>query len=172
MNPISRYWLTKRHRTLNAWLTNSTILDIGSRSEKLTPDSIGIDLQRTTDIQADGCHLPIRSHSIDTIILSEVIEHLNFKELQSLISESKRTSSHIILSTPNADSLSWLFVWFLWSRTIGRTWHDTHIGLYCKEFLDSFIEANDITIKAFKKTRWSLFYDLQVSSQLAIQNHN
>ena len=57
---------------------NKIILDIGCGHRK-TPNSIGVDIKRTqgVDIIADVCCLPFKDESIDEIICSEVLEHVD-----------------------------------------------------------------------------------------------
>ncbi len=160
MNPISRWWLDHRQRVARSFIHNSVVVDCGARTEKIIPDAIGFDVVKGSDLVADACYLPFRNSSMDTIVACELIEHMNFKEIEAYITEARRTSSHLVISTPNADSTSWNVFWYFWQRTVGRPWRHAHIALYCSEFLDSFFTQHGWRINKFVKTRWSLFYDL------------
>ena len=163
MNPISKYWLKRRQRIPRLWVHNSLVLDVGARSEKLVPNSIGLDIIRSKnlDVQADAQYLPFRSNIATTVVACELIEHLDYAQLSRFLREAARAGEALLISTPNADSVSWQVFWWLWRNTGGRTWKDQHIGLYCKEFLDSLFTTFGFRIVSFEKTRWSLFYLLE-----------
>jgi len=59
-------------------MNEMVILDIGCGHRK-APNSIGVDIRRTrgVDIIADVCRLPFKDGSIDKIICSEVLEHVD-----------------------------------------------------------------------------------------------
>jgi len=160
MNPFSKWWLDRRQKIVRSFIHNSVVVDCGARGEKIVPNAIGFDLTRGSDIVADACHLPFQDNSVDWLVASELIEHMNFAQLESYILEAKRTSKHLVISTPNADSTTWSVFWYFWQRTAGQPWRHAHIGLYCSEFLDSFFMRYGWKINRFAKTRWSLFYDL------------
>ena len=144
MNPLSSYWLSKRQAKARAFITNSTILDIGSRSEKIREDAVSLDIDRSVkpDICASAEFLPFRSHSFDYITMLEVIEHLEDKQVEGALFECKRVCTKIILSTPNCDSKLWSrVVWPLWSNTVGREWLGAHKQFFGKESLKTLLEA-------------------------------
>jgi hypothetical protein len=160
MNPISKWWLNRRQRIVRSFVSNSIVVDCGARTEKIILGAIGFDIAKGSDLIADARCLPFRDHSIDTLVGCELIEHMNFKDIEAYVLEARRTSSYLVISTPNADSTSWSIFWYFWQRTFGRPWRHTHIALYCSEFLDSFFTEYGWQINKFVKTRWSLFYDL------------
>ena len=160
MNPFSKWWLERRQRVARSFVHNSVVVDCGARTEKIIPDAIGFDISRGSDMVADACYLPFRDQSIDTLVGCELIEHMNFAQIETYVTEARRTTRHLVISTPNADSTSWTVFWYFWQRTFGRPWRHAHIAFYCSEFLDSFFVRYGWKINKLVKTRWSLFYDL------------
>ncbi|MFH1841145.1 MAG: class I SAM-dependent methyltransferase [Candidatus Shapirobacteria bacterium] len=65
---------------------------------------------------ADLRHLPFRDNSFTRVILFEVVEHLNLKDYQQILSEIYRVlkpDGKLYLTTPNQLSLWPLIEWFL-----------------------------------------------------------
>lgn len=160
MNPISSYWLHKRQTKARSLIKGSTILDVGSRSEKIREDAISLDIDRRVrpEVCASVSFLPFRDCSFDYITMLEVIEHLDDDQLPRALLDCKRVGSQIILSTPNCDSKIWdKIVWPLWSHTVGREWLGAHKQFFGKASLTSLLEERfsmEIVDRHFY--RWSL----------------
>ena len=136
------------------------MLDIGSRSERITGDAIALDLDRRSkpDLCASADWLPIKSGSIDYVVMLEVIEHLNQDQSDRAMDEIKRVSHYLILSTPNCDSAVWdRVVWPFWSHTIGREWLGAHKQFFGKESLVNLLEKK-FGMKVLQKnfSHWNL----------------
>jgi hypothetical protein len=161
LNPVSRCWLSRRQAIPRAWIKNSLVLDIGSRSERLVPDSVAVDIIRykDVDIVADASYLPFRTGVADYVLGLELIEHLNYSELKRFLLEAERVGKEVILSTPNCGP-SWILFWEFWKRTIGRAWNHAHLSQFQHRFLISLFEEYSYTILDSRITRWSLFYHL------------
>jgi len=54
------------------------IVDIGSGGRRLTPNSINLDINlfEYVDIVSDACHIPLKNHSVNLVIISAVLEHV------------------------------------------------------------------------------------------------
>jgi len=139
---------------------NSLVLDIGSRKEKIRPDAISLDIDRTVrpDVCASADHLPFRSRAFDYISMLEVVEHLEEEELNRALSDCKRIADYRIISTPNCDSKVWsLMIWPLWSHTIGREWLGAHKQFFGKRSIEELLEKGfRMKILAKNYSRWNL----------------
>ena len=160
LNPLSSYWLSKRQAKARAFITGSTILDIGSRSEKIRKDAVSLDIDQRVrpDVCASADYLPFRSHSFDYITMLELIEHLDDKQVERALAECKRVSTRLILSTPNCDSFVWnSIVWPLWSHTVGREWIGAHKQHYGKLSIKSLLEERfGMEIMKTNFSNWNL----------------
>lgn len=160
MNPFSKFWLTHRQEKAAALIKGTRILDVGSRSEKIDPAAISIDLDRKfrPDVCASATHLPFVSDSFDCVTMLEVIEHLEDREVERALNEIKRVSRSVVLSTPNCDSRVWnRVVWPLWSHTVGREWIDAHKQFFGKETLRCLLEEKfAMQVLAKNYSKWNL----------------
>ncbi len=160
MNPISAFWLSKRQAKARALIRGSTVLDIGSRTEKLRENEITLDIEKTVrpDICASAEALPLRDGSFDYIVMLEVIEHLDDQQLHSALKECKRVAHKAIFSTPNCDSVIWdKVVWPLWSHTVGREWIGAHKQFFGKASLAQLLEnEHDMQIMERNYSHWNL----------------
>jgi predicted SAM-dependent methyltransferase len=160
MNPFSRFWLTHRQEKAAILIKGAKVLDIGSRTEKIDPGAISIDLDRRfrPDVCASASHLPFISDSFDCVTILEVIEHLENREVDRTLNEIKRVSRNVVLSTPNCDSKVWNHVvWPLWSHTAGREWIHAHKQFYGKLALKQLLEERfGMEVLAKKYSKWNL----------------
>jgi len=159
-NPISSFWLSKRQGKALRLITNGSLLDIGSRSERIRSDAISldIDIKVRPDVCASAEYLPFRSRSFDYISALEVIEHMDKEQLARALQESKRVGRYVVLSTPNCDSPIWnRIVWPLWSHTIGREWIGAHKQFFGKDSLAELLEKQlSMIILEKNYSRWNL----------------
>lgn len=96
------------------------MLSVGSKSTKIA--DINVDLKRRVnpDIVATVFHLPFRSELFDTILFTDVVEHLPEDTEVVALSELKRclkSTGRIVLSTPNAIRLFKLLDPSRWGRS-------------------------------------------------------
>jgi len=146
------------------------VLDIGSRSEKVRPDAISLDLDQRCrpDVCASAEYLPFRTGSFDFVSMLEVIEHLGNEELNRALLECKRVSDYLIVSTPNCDSKLWSWViWPLWSHTVGREWIGAHKQFFGKASLQELLEKH-FGMKIVEKnySRWNLLVLVMANPKL------
>ncbi len=139
-------------------LKGSLIVDLGARTEKIVPSAITIDLHKQyhPDILASAVCLPFREKSIDYLSVLEVIEHLDPPQIDSFLKDSSRTCRALVLSTPNTQSISWRFVWYLWSHTAGRQWHDAHKAFFTPKSLTALLTSYEFKITEMVTSRWHI----------------
>lgn len=99
---------------LNSDCIEGVVLDIGAKKNEESryreiSDSIGryiaVDLEKGNGLSAiaDGRELPIKSESVDTVILSEVLEHVPPQDISTFLSEVYRVlepDGTVLASTP------------------------------------------------------------------------
>ncbi len=144
MNPISSFWLKKRQAKARALVRGSTILDVGSRSEKIREDAVTLDVERKPkpEVCASADYLPFKSDSFDYVAMLEVIEHLDDAQLEKALRECKRICRWFVMSTPNCDSKLWgSIVWPLWSHSVGREWIGAHKQFFGKASISELLEG-------------------------------
>ena len=165
MNPLSSWWLNRRQRLARLLFEGSVIVDVGSRTERVRQDAIAVDIERNyhPDIVASAEYLPFRDHCVDYVSMLEVVEHLDFAQIDRMLKEVKRTGHFLVLSTPNAASISWNLVWYIWSRTAGRTWHDAHKSFFSAGGLASLLELYGFKIDQMINTRWHILLRAEAS---------
>lgn len=154
---------------------NSRVLDIGSRSEKILPDAVTLDIDRTVepDICASAQFLPFRSDSFDYISMLEVIEHLDNQQLEGALMECKRVAAFLVVSTPNCDSKVWdRIVWPLWTHTIGREWINAHKQFFGKKSAEDLFQKDfEMEILDRNFSRWNLLFLLRTNSSKSVQGN-
>jgi 2-polyprenyl-3-methyl-5-hydroxy-6-metoxy-1,4-benzoquinol methylase len=158
LNPLSKYWLNLRQSRARKFIHSSSVLDVGSRNEKITPDALSVDLNRKAraDVCASVEFLPFRDKQFDCVSYLELLEHLERDHLERALDEAARVSRFLVMSTPNTASHSWNLVWYLWSRTIGREWMGAHKFNLTKELTEEILEKHGFEITDRNFTRWSL----------------
>ena len=97
MNPISSFWLSKRQAKALDMITGGSLLDIGSRRERIRSDAISLDVDRKVrpDVCASAECLPFKSDAFDYISMLEVVEHLDSEQLDRALKESKRVGNFL-----------------------------------------------------------------------------
>lgn len=148
------------------------VLDIGSRSEKIRPDAISLDIDRSCrpDVCASAEYLPFRTGSFDYVSMLEVIEHLEDEQLDRALRECRRVANFLVISTPNCDSRLWSWIiWPLWSHTMGREWIGAHKQSFGKVTLEELVE-NGFRMKIFERnySRWNLLLLIMANPKLPI----
>ena len=158
MNPISSWWLHRRHKFARSMFKGSIVVDVGSRTERVRPNVIAIDINRSyhPDIVASADYLPFRDRFVDYISFLEVIEHLDFIQIDKMLKEARRVGKILVVSTPNIQSFSWNIAWSIWSNTFGAQWHDAHKSFFSKEGLISLLNVYGYSIDELVVTRWHL----------------
>ena len=150
--PLQRYWQRRRFeiiRNFAAPLSGGRLLDTGCGSSRIVqtiPGVIGMDLALRKLrwlrgpgrhlLQGDMNHLPFRSGTFDTVICSEVIEHIpredvRLEELVRVI----QPGGLLVLGTPDYSRRRWLMLEWLYGKVFPNGYVKEHINRYTREGL-------------------------------------
>lgn len=170
-NLFQRVWHGKKWQTVTGFLTGKEkrVLDVGcasgystSQIGRAVPKAkiTGIDINPKLIVSArkryprfrfklaDGQNLPFRNNSFDTVVCTEVVEHLvspqkGLREMNRVLAPGGK----LILEV---DTNSFLFrsIWFFWTRfSKGRTWQETHLHHFAILQLERLIRKAGFKIK-------------------------
>lgn len=162
---IQRYWQRKRYKIICA-LSGfpDGILDVGCGTSKILgafPQAIGIDLNfkklrynlalGNDLINADAMKLPLKNACFETVICSEVIEHLPadnsiFFELSRVI----KKGGTLIIGTPDYARFSWVMIEWLYKKIVPGGYSDQHITHYTRQGLKKKLEDMGFKLEGYK----------------------
>lgn len=149
--PLQRYWQRERKRIVTRFLDGrqESILDIGCGSSRIIqalPGAVGLDvhahklrfLRRTNSRLAMGSlfELPFHDASFETVICSEVIEHVRkhpviFHEFRRVL----RPGGTLILGTPDYGTIGWPLLEWIYGKVLPGAYADEHISPYTAQEL-------------------------------------
>lgn len=118
---IQEYLHKKRMKIIKKYINAIPELDIGAGKRSKASISIDINRDFRPDIVADVRYLPIRSGSIDSIVCSHVIEHID--NLSAAMSEIRRAlmkGGKAIFFLPNDGSKLWRLIKPIWATYYER----------------------------------------------------
>lgn len=178
-NLLQRLWhINKLNEVLKACRTQSrvnNILDVGCASGWLISQIAhrypkascsGIDIydkaikyakRKYPHIEfkvADAHKLPFKSNAFDLVVCTEVLEHVD--DPRSVLFEIKRVLKNKGTAVIELDSGSLLFsiVWYLWRKSKGRIWNESHAHSFNIRKLEKMILSCDF--KIIKKEKFNL----------------
>ena len=96
--------------------------------------------------------IPLRSNSLDSISLIEIIEHLNDKDTKLLILEAYRTlkkGGELIITTPNYLS-AWPILELILNNFAKVSYEDQHINKYNIFKIKKIIDKKRFRVKSLK----------------------
>lgn len=150
--PLQRYWQRKRFEIIRNFVASppgGRILDIGCGSSRIVqtiPGVVGTDLAmrklrwlRATGrylFQGDMNRLPFRDGVFDTVICSEVIEHIPKEDVR--LDEIIRVISPgglLVLGTPDYSRKRWLLLEWVYGKVFPNGYVEEHINRYSREGL-------------------------------------
>ncbi len=123
--PLQRFWQRKRHGIITGMLDkNDDIIDIGCGTSKIIqdlPDAVACDismgrlryLQQNNKLLVCGDvrALPFKDNTFDTVIFSNVIEHVpRCGSILSEINRILRAGGTLIVATPDYGKITWRVV--------------------------------------------------------------
>lgn len=185
-NVFQWFWHTWKWRTLKKILKNSSlapnaVLDVGCSSGHITSKiadffpkarvegidvydkSIKLGRKLHTNVKfklGDAHNLPYGSSNFDLVTCIETLEHL--ENPAKVIEEIRRVSkSHgRVLIGQDTDSLIFRMIWFLWTKTRGRVWENSHIHPLTPQKLQSLLEKNGFKLlnKRFSALGLEVFF--------------
>ncbi len=140
-----RFWHAHKNREVVKKVEGQWVLDVGcgsgtivKRLLKKGKNVVGVDIGKNflnfcqssygyaAFCGADARYLPFSDNCFDTIVCSEVIEHLNkpeksLKEFERIL----RPNGELVITTPNA-SVRWAFIEAIWTRIRGEMLETDH----------------------------------------------
>lgn len=153
---LQRYWQRARHRTVLGYLeSREGILDIGCGSSRIIqdlPGAVGLDLlQRKLRwlrprhgllVRATWDRLPFRDASFDTIINSEVVEHVpdapdGWREMWRVL----RPGGILILGTPDYGRPLWWVLEWIYGKVLPGAYAREHITRFTRRELAARLRA-------------------------------
>jgi ubiquinone/menaquinone biosynthesis C-methylase UbiE len=161
--PLQRYWQRRRFeiiRNLASPVAGTRVLDIGCGSSRIVqtiPGVIGMDLalRKLRWLRAPGRHLlqgdlsrlPFRDGTFDTVICSEVIEHIP-KELVRLeeLTRVLQPGGLLVLGTPDYSRRRWLVLEWLYGKVFPNGYVKEHINRYTRAGLRHELRAMGLQI--------------------------
>lgn len=143
--PLQRYWQRRRHAIVTRReVPLGRVLDVGCGSSRILRDLgrvVGVDVAfhklrymrryGLPLVQGSVFALPFRDGAFDTVVCSEVIEHIPsgegpFRELWRV----QRPGGRLILGTPDYATWSWRWIEALYRRLAPGGYADEHITQY------------------------------------------
>jgi len=161
---IQRYWQRKRYNVIMNFIHDrARILDIGCGSSKIIrslPDAVGLDIQlkklrylkETNKFLVKGRieELPFGNEKFETVICSEVIEHIKFdKVVFTEISRVLQKGGVLIIGTPDYGRLLWRIFEFGYKKLIPGGYADKHITQYTRKNLIKLLREEGFDIQKY-----------------------
>lgn len=158
--PLQRYWQRRRYQVITRMAADAgRVLDVGCGSSRIVGSRpmVGLDIAlaklryarryRNPLVHGSIFALPFKDATFDTVICSEVIEHLPaderlFAELERVL----RPGGRLILGTPDYDRWRWRALEWLYGRLAPGGYADEHITHYGRRNLEAYLRARGMTI--------------------------
>lgn len=153
--PLQRYWQRTRHAIVTRSAIRAPILDVGCGSSRILrdlPGVVGVDIlfpklrymskYGIPLVQASIFALPFADGSFETVVCSEVIEHLTERDLplRELARVNKRGGT-LVLGTPDYGRFSWRAFEAAYRRLAPGGYADEHITQYTHDELRDKVTA-------------------------------
>jgi ubiquinone/menaquinone biosynthesis C-methylase UbiE len=145
--PPQRYWQRKRYEIVTEMAGDAPgRLDIGCGSSRIVQsrsDSVGLDvelpklrfLRRTNDriVQADCAQLPFADKAFDTVVNSQLIEHVPYtRELFLEMNRVMKTGGVLVIGTPDYGRAAWRMIEWIYQIVLPYAYADDHITHYTR----------------------------------------
>ncbi|HTV00914.1 MAG TPA: class I SAM-dependent methyltransferase [Luteitalea sp.] len=159
--PLQRYWQRARHRIIHSLVDPTTrILDIGCGSSRIVqdlPHSVGLDIQikklrriaaRTRKVvQATLTQLPFPTHAFETLICSQVIEHVpeplvDWHEMNRVL----EVGGILVVGTPDYATIAWPVLECLYGIVHPKGYVHEHINQYTARSLVLALETHGFEV--------------------------
>jgi SAM-dependent methyltransferase len=164
-----RYRLEVIAHCINSAVLEGLLLDIGCNDCSIIRflssgcyKYLGVDLSISAlkegkpqeRIQGDACFLPIKDSTVDIVICSEIIEHL--EQPHSMLEEIARVlkpNGKLVISTPNKESI-FLQIQNLLPIPRFHDWKyvESHFQVYSPKEFDALLEKHGFTIREKAKS--------------------
>jgi ubiquinone/menaquinone biosynthesis C-methylase UbiE len=159
--PLQRYWQRARYRIITGFVDpRSHILDIGCGSSRIVqalPFAVGLDIQlkklrRISGstrklVQATLTRLPFRDGAFETLICSQVIEHVpeplvDWQEFNRVLAPG----GTFVVGTPDYATVAWPLLEYLYGLVHPKGYVNEHINRYTAAGLRRSLEEHGFTI--------------------------
>lgn len=159
--PLQRYWQRARFRVIREMVDGATrILDIGCGSSRIVqtlPQAVGLDMQlrKLRWLRAPGrqlvqgslSDLPFADQAFDSVICSEVIEHIAREQID--LSDMVRVlapGGMLVLGTPDYGRWTWRALEGMYKKVFPQGYATEHINPYTRRELRQEIERLGLTV--------------------------
>lgn len=171
--PLQKYWQRRRFKVITNWLKSCDgyILDIGCGSSMIIqhlfkvskPIALDFNKDRIRYLHnkfsnklmviGDAIFLPFKENSINTVVLSNVIEHIKVPG-EKIIIQIKKILKHkgcFILATPDFDTFFWNFIEKIYDFVkFGRSYKKFHVMKYSSRTIKNLMKENGFSIEDYK----------------------
>ena len=165
--PLQRMWQRNRFEIVHDFMGaqgGQITLDIGCGSSRIVqtlPGVVGMDLgmHKLRWLRAPGrslvqgslTRMPFRDASFDTVLCSEVIEHIpradvHLGELARLV----RPGGLLILGTPDYSRRRWVFLEWLYGKVFPNGYVKEHINHYTRSGLQAELERMGLRVEGLR----------------------
>lgn len=163
--PPQRYWQRKRFEIVNDMAGDSPArLDIGCGSSRIIqsrPDSVGLDLDpsklrflRKTNprlIRATCAELPFADHSFETVVDSQLIEHVPYRpELFTELNRVMKPGGLLVIGTPDYGRAIWRIIERIYQFVLPYAYADDHITHYTRFSLTEELAQAGFAIESYR----------------------
>ena len=161
--PLQRYWQRTRHRIIHEWVDPATrILDVGCGSSRIVQDlprAVGLDVQmkklrrispRTHKVvQATLTQLPFAAGAFETLICSQVIEHVpehlvDWREMNRVLT----IGGIFVVGTPDYATIAWPALERVYGIVHPKGYVHEHINQYTAASLRQALESHGFEVVA------------------------
>ena len=154
--PLQRYWQRARHRIiLDFSRAGGRILDVGCGSSRILrdlPGAVGVDVllrklrflrpSHPQVAQASVFALPFGDASFDTVICSEVIEHIpDDPVVLGELTRVLRPGGTLVLGTPDYGRLLWHIIEWAYGKVAPGGYADEHITHFDRRGLEARLDG-------------------------------
>jgi len=159
--PLQRYWQRARYRIITGFVDpRSRILDIGCGSSRIVqalPHAVGLDIQlkklrrisgsTTRLVQATLTRLPFRDGAFETLICSQVIEHVpeplvDWHEFNRVLAPG----GIFVVGTPDYATVAWPLLEWLYGIVHPKGYVNEHINRYTAASLKASLERHGFEV--------------------------
>jgi dolichol-phosphate mannosyltransferase len=153
---LQRYWQRTRHRIVLGFLENrKSVLDIGCGSSRIIqdlPDAVGLDIlehklrwlmpRHRQLVRASCDRLPFKEESFETVINSEVIEHVpDSPDVWSEMWRVLRPGGILVVGTPDYDRWLWWVLEWIYGKILPGAYAHEHCTHFTNEELTARLLA-------------------------------
>jgi SAM-dependent methyltransferase len=161
--PLQRYWQRTRHRLIHGFVDPGThILDVGCGSSRIVqdlPHAVGLDVQikklrriaphTRKVVQATLTQLPFPAHAFETLICSQVIEHVpeplvDWREMNRVLT----VGGTLVVGTPDYATITWPVLERLYGIVHPKGYVHEHINQYTAASLRHALETHGFAVLA------------------------